>query len=121
MSRPRRPAALLALLVSLLLAWPAAAADLTVSLVSLSSPVAPFSDAFIRIQTAPGASCAIEVRYRSGPSKARGLEPKVADARGAVSWQWRVGSGTTRGRWPIVVACSKGSDRGGLYTSFEVR
>ncbi len=121
MRRVRRPASLIALLISMLLAWPADAADLTVALISLSSPAPPGSEAIIQVQTAPGAACSIEVRYRSGPSKARGLEPKVADQRGAVTWQWQVGSKTTRGRWPIVVTCSKGSDRGSLYTSFEVR
>ncbi len=121
MRRARGPAASITLLGALLLAWRAAAADLTVALLSLSSPAPPGSDADIRVQTAPSAACSIEVRYRSGLSKARGLEPKVTDARGGVSWQWRVGSKTTRGRWPIVVTCSKGSDRGSLYTSFEVR
>ncbi len=121
MSRARRPASLLALLISLALVWPAGAADLMLTLLSVSTPAPRGSEAFLRVQTLAGATCSIEVRYRSGLSKARGLEPKTADARGLVSWQWQVGSATTRGRWPIVVTCSKGPDRGSLYTSFEVR
>jgi len=42
------------------------------SLVQLSSPVAPFTDATISVKTAPAASCAITVLYKSGPSRAKG-------------------------------------------------
>lgn len=121
MSRAERATPLIALLVLLSLATAAGAADLTVALVSVSTPAPRGSEAIVRVQTAPGAACSIEVRYRSGPSKAHGLDPKVADTRGDVLWRWQVGSATTRGRWPIVVICSKGPDRGSLYTSFEVR
>jgi micrococcal nuclease len=89
--------------------------------VSLSSPVVPFDDATIRIQTSPGAECAITVLYKSGPSKAKGLFPQTADGRGRITWRWRVGSNTTPGRWPIVVKCAKEGERGELKTSFEVR
>ena len=96
-------------------------AELPVALVSLSSPVAPFTDATIQIQTSTGANCSIIVLYKSGPSKAKGLYPQTADARGRVAWRWRVGSNTTPGRWPIIVRCEKGGDSGELRTSFEVR
>ena len=121
MTGSRLSAPLIALAILLAPAGPAVGADLMLALLSVSSPAPRGSEAFVRVQTVPAAACSIEVRYRSGLSKARGLEPKVADGRGAVSWQWQVGSGTTRGRWPIVVTCGKGSDRGSLYTSFEVR
>lgn len=97
------------------------AADLPVSVVSLSSPVAPFTDATMQIQTTPGAACTITVLYKSGPSRAKGLFPQTADSRGRVTWRWRVGSNTTPGRWPIVVRCDRGGDSGELRTSFEVR
>ena len=97
------------------------AADLPISVVSLTSPAVPFSDATVTIQTSPGANCSITVIYKSGPSRARGLDPQTADGRGRITWQWRVGSNTTPGRWPIVVGCEKGGDRGELRTSFEVR
>lgn len=108
---------------SLLLATvsPIWAADLLLSVVSLSSPVAPFTDATIQVQTTPGASCSITVLYKSGPSKAKGLYPQTADGKGLITWRWRVGSNTTPGRWPIVVRCEKGSDSGELRTSFEVQ
>jgi hypothetical protein len=99
---------------------PARAADLLITLISVTSPAVPFTDATLTVSTAPGANCSIVVHYKSGPSRAKGLVPKVASVSGRVSWTWRVGSNTTPGRWPIVVACEAGMDRGELRTSFEV-
>ncbi len=99
---------------------PARAADLLITLISVTSPAAPFTDATLTISTTPGANCSIDVRYKSGQSRAKGLIPKVASISGRVSWTWRVGSNTTPGRWPIVVRCDKGGDHGELRTSFEV-
>ena len=112
------------LAITLLLALHASAiwaADLPVSVVSLSSPAARSSDARLEIQTTPGASCSIIVHYMSGPSKAKGLVPKLADGKGRVVWQWRVESNITPGKWPINVSCRKGEERGELQTAFEVR
>ena len=75
----------------------------------------------LEIQTTPGATCSITVRYKSGPSRAKGLVPKTAGAKGRVVWQWRVGSNTTPGRLPIDVSCEKGEARGEVRTTFEVR
>ena len=99
---------------------PARAADLLITLISVTSPAAPFSDATLAISTTPGANCSIVVYYKSRPSRAKGLVPKVGDGSGRVSWTWRVGSHTTPGRWPIVVKCEKGMDHGELRTAFEV-
>ncbi len=85
------------------------------------SPAARSTDATLEIQTTPGASCSITVLYKSGPSRAKGLGPKTADGKGRVVWQWRVGSNTTPGEWPIIVSCSKGEERRQLRTAFEVR
>src|SRR5712692_4147372 len=99
---------------------PARAVDLLITLISVTSPAAPFTDATLTVSTAPEANCSIVVHYKSGPSRAKGLVPKVASSSGRVSWTWRVGSNTTPGRWPIVVTCEKGSDQGELRTSFVV-
>lgn len=99
---------------------PARAADLPITLISATSPAAPFTDATLTISTSPGANCSIVVHYKSGPSRAKGLVPKVADSSGRVTWTWRVGSNTTPGRWPIVVTCKKGADHGELRTVFQV-
>src|SRR2546422_9911158 len=97
--------------ITLLLALTASAiwaADLAVTVVSLSSPAAPSSDATLEIQTTPGATCTITVLYKSGPSKAKSLVQKAADGKGRVAWLWRVGSNTTPGKWPITGSCRRG-------------
>jgi len=100
---------------------PASALDVVVELVSLTTPVAPFTDATLNAKTVPGAACTIVVLYKSGPSRARGLVPQDASSRGRVSWTWRVGSNTTPGRWPVIVRCSVRDDVGELRTLLEVR
>ncbi len=92
-----------------------------VKLVSLTSPASPGNEAKITVTTAPNANCQITVLYKSGPSKAQGLVPKLADNQGRVSWTWRVGTRTTPGSWPINVTCSSGGLKGTLKTSFVVR
>src|SRR6266508_3237868 len=98
---------------------PVRAADLLITLISVTSPAAPFTDATLTISTTPGASCSIVIHYKSGPSRAKGLILKVGNSSGRVSWTWRVGSNTTPGRWPIVVTCDKGADHGELRTSSQ--
>ena len=61
--------------------------------------------------------CSITVEYKSGPSHARGVQPRKRPVRGRVSWMWLVGTQTTPGRWPILVHCGPG---GTLRTSFRV-
>ena len=75
--------------------------------VSLTSPVTKDNYASLTALTYPDASCQITVYYKSGASKAKGLEAKNADDSGNVSWTWKVGSATTSGNWRIVVKASK--------------
>jgi hypothetical protein len=72
----------------------------------LTSPIAPGQRETLTIQTTPGADCTIIVYYKSGPSKAQGLDPKKAAADGTVSWSWKVGTSTTPGTWKIVVTAT---------------
>jgi hypothetical protein len=69
----------------------------------------------------PDASCSTIVHYMSGPSKAKGLAPKLAGGKGRVVWQWRAESNITPGKWPINVSGRKGEERWELQTAFEVR
>jgi micrococcal nuclease len=71
--------------------------------------VAKGSAASIEIKTTAGANCSIVVRYKSGPSKAKGLEPKVADGNGKAVWSWNVGSNTSSGTYPVTVTCGSKS------------
>lgn len=84
---------------------PAATPGKTLEIVSVTSPIGRGSTATLVANAWPGAPCAITVIYKSGPSKAKGLEPKTAGADGRVAWSWTVGSRTTPGPWPITVTC----------------
>ena len=57
----------------------------------------------------PSALCSIVVHYKSGPSKAQGLQAKLTDGAGNVSWSWLIGTNTTHGQWPITVTCGPAS------------
>jgi hypothetical protein len=75
---------------------------------SLTSPISPNNYATAKAKTLAGASCSIDVEYKSGPSTASGLGPTSANSTGIASWTWKVGGRTTPGSWPVTVTCSKG-------------
>jgi micrococcal nuclease len=60
-------------------------------------------EASITVKTKPYASGSIEVDYKSGPSKARGLDPKKANSQGVISWSWKVGTNTTPGTYNVII------------------
>jgi hypothetical protein len=99
---------------------PAAAAGLTVTKVSLTTPIKRGRPATIRVKTAAGARCSIVVTYKTGPSSAKGLNAKTAPSTGRLAWTWTVGSNTTPGSWPIKVSCKLGSKTGTLRVTFKV-
>jgi hypothetical protein len=94
--------------------------DLAVELASLSSPVPRAATASLAVQTAAGAVCTIQVRYRSGPSRAAGLDPQIADESGVARWSWRVGRAVTAGSWPIEVTCAANNETSSLNTEVVV-
>jgi len=60
------------------------------------------------IKTAPEASCAIKVTLPSGSqSSAKGLETKIADNSGVITWSWKINWNTTPGTANINITCSK--------------
>lgn len=69
-----------------------------------SQTVTPGDTGFVTIQGKPGVTYTITVTYKSGPSKAKGLEPKTADEAGTVTWQWKIGSKTSSGTFTITVS-----------------
>src|SRR5713226_2966065 len=99
----------------------AIAAALAIKVVSVTSPARPGTDARLQIETSPGAECGITVVYKSGPSRAQGLVPKMADDKGRIVWVWRVGTRTTPGTWPIVVECTLGQQHAQVRTQFMVQ
>jgi micrococcal nuclease len=124
-----------ALIFSLLLMLPAAstmaagesvvamrpAAGISVTKVSLTSPVKRGAKAQLVIATKAKAKCTIKVTYKSGPSKAKGLEPKTAGSNGRAIWSWTIGTNTTPGKWPIDVKCSLGGKSGKLREYIRVK
>ena len=90
------------------------AASARVRLITVSSPASAGSYATLRASVSPSRTCSITVYYKSGASHAQGLYPK-RPVGGRVSWTWKVGTGTTPGRWAIVVSCGSA---GTLRTSF---
>jgi hypothetical protein len=79
-------------------------------IVSVTSPVRAGSSARLVAEVSPPQTCSITVRYSSGISNARGLDP-VRSTHGQVSWSWVVASDTTPGRWPISVTCGSAGTR----------
>ncbi|MBK8990122.1 MAG: hypothetical protein IPM39_29345 [Chloroflexi bacterium] len=76
-----------------------------ISLISLTSPVSPNSNATLTIQTNPGIVCNPGIRYASGNSVAEGMGPKTAPEDGLLSWTWTVGPSTTPGTWTVFINC----------------
>lgn len=95
--------------------------DLPVKLTKRTASVARNAKASVTIKTTPGAECGIDVQYASGSPSAAGLEPKTANAKGAVSWKWLVGRNASKGTAPIVITCTLGDHSGRLDTSFKVK
>ncbi len=94
--------------------------DLQVKLTKRTTTVARNARATVTIKTTKGAECGIDVQYKSGSSTAAGLEPKIANAKGAITWKWLVERNTSKGRAPIVITCTLGDLSGRLDTSFKV-
>ena len=59
------------------------------------------SKATVEIKGTPGTVYSIKVKYSSGYSSAKGLEPKTADENGLCSWTWRVSGSTKPGNYRI--------------------
>ena len=95
--------------------------DLPVKLTKRTASVARNASASVTIETTEGAECGIDVQYKSGSSSAKGLEPKIANANGAIRWKWLVGRSESKGTTPIVIVCTLAERVGRLETSFKVK
>lgn len=61
------------------------------------------SEASVTIQGKPNTKYNIVVYYHSGASDAEGLEPKISDDNGNVTWTWKVGSRTEKDTYNIKI------------------
>jgi hypothetical protein len=94
---------------------------LPVKLVDGAGTVRQNGTASLTIRTIKTAKCSIDVRYDTVISTARGLGDKSTDARGMITWKWRVGSNTASGKWSIVVTCKLTPRTGTLTTTMTVK
>ena len=88
-----------------------------ISLVSLDSPVSRGNDVTVSIKGLPNTNYDIDVIYSSGPSKASGLEDKISDSEGNVSWTFKVSSNVKPGTYEVKISDGKDS----ASYSLEVR
>ncbi len=65
--------------------------------------VHPGDEATVSVKTTPNTEGSIEVDYKSGPSHAKGLDPKKSDQNGVLSWSWFVGTHTTPGTYNVIL------------------
>ena len=80
-----------------------------ISLVSLDSPVSRGNDVTVSIKGLPNTNYDIDVIYSSGPSKASGLEDKISDSEGNVSWTFKVSSNVKPGTYEVKISDGKDS------------
>ena len=78
------------------------------------------SYARVVIKTVKKAKCSIAVYYKSGKSKAKGLNGKKANNKGLVQWKWEVGTNTTPGKYRITIKAKKKSRVGTKTIKFRV-
>jgi len=76
----------------------------SIQLLEKSDKVKNGSEATLKIKGKSNTEYSIKVIYSSGASKAKGLENKVSDENGCVSWTWKVGAKTTEGEHEITVS-----------------
>ena len=74
-----------------------------ITLVDITSPAPRNSFATIRIKGKPNTEYSIRVYYSTTASTADGLENKISDADGYVSWTWKIGGRTKPGSHRIKI------------------
>ncbi|HUC91585.1 MAG TPA: TadE/TadG family type IV pilus assembly protein [Paenibacillus sp.] len=75
-----------------------------ITLLSLEpSPLRPGRKARLVAAAAPGETVSLQVRYKSGNSRAKHVGDATVGADGLVSWEWLVSGNTTPGTWELTV------------------
>lgn len=75
----------------------------TLKIESLTSPISVNQTATLKVCGKPNTEYDIKVVYSSAPSSAKGLENKVSDENGIVSWSWKIGPSVKAGSYNITV------------------
>jgi hypothetical protein len=87
-----------------------------IELIVMTSRVRAGDTASIEVVGLPETLYEIIVKYSSGASTAKGLEPKLSDVDGHVSWTWKVSSNVAPGKYSIEIISGNSSYK----TSFVV-
>ena len=75
--------------------------DAVLSLVAFPAVVLRNEAVTLEVSGKPDTEYRIHVYYTSGESAAEGLEPKISDSMGHVSWSWQIGGKTRPGSFHI--------------------
>lgn len=75
-----------------------------IELQSFTESVSKGQNATIKIKGNPNTNYSITVIYSTSPSKAKGLENKMSDENGYVSWTFKVGTNTKPGTYPVTIS-----------------
>jgi hypothetical protein len=110
------------------MAPPSFADNLTVTLVSVVSPISPGGTQQLIVQTLPGTTCTGEIQGavvtgsgKGGANAEYHLPAVQSDDGGKVTWSWKVGMNFPKGHRTVRVACKNGSSTAGLNTSYDVQ
>lgn len=76
----------------------------SLTVLELTRTVSKGKKATVIIRGTPNTEYTIRVKYSSGYSSAKGLEPQVSDESGVCSWTWTVGGSTKPGDYPITIS-----------------
>lgn len=74
-----------------------------IELVSITSPISNNKTATVSIKGKPNTEYDINVYYATTISGAKGLENKISDQNGAVSWSWKIGASVKSGSYKIII------------------
>ena len=77
--------------------------SVSLRITSLTSPLSPNQTATIEVIGKPFTEYNIDVIYSTAPSSAKGLENKISDENGIVSWSWKIGPSVKPGSYEITV------------------
>lgn len=82
-----------------------------ISLISFTDVVKQGDLASIEIKGVPNTIYSIDVYYKSGKSKAKGLEDKVSLENGFVKFEWIIGSQVSEGVYDVVISDGQNEER----------
>jgi len=95
-------------------------APVGVAIEVISSPIPRGGEALASVKSYPNATCVIKVMYNNVASTETGLESKVADDFGVVSWSWNVSGAVPIGSWPVDITCAHHSKSGYVQGSILI-